>query len=108
MTPVNQGPTINTAAEEFHFSQDTDGMVYFTSSRPGGYGGMDIWGAMQLAENSWGEAHNLGPQINTAGADMCPAIPPGGATMTWFSSRPDNNLGAMDIFWTNKSNIAPK
>jgi hypothetical protein len=104
MEPVNQGPNINTAAEEFHFSQDTDGMVYFTSGRPGGYGGMDLWGSMQLAENSWGPARNLGPQVNTAGADMCPALPPGGDTFSWFSSRPDNNLGNIDIFWTNKLN----
>jgi len=105
MTPVNQGPNINTAAEEFHFTQDKDGMVYFTSARPGGFGGMDIWGAMAQGKNAWGEAHNLGPKVNTAGADMCPALPPGSDTITWFSSRGDNNLGSMDIFWTNKANM---
>jgi len=103
--PVNQGPNINTAAEEFHFSQDTTGRVYFTSGRPGGYGAMDLWGAMQLGPNEWGEAKNLGPQVNTAGADMCPALPPGGDTFTWFSSRTDNNLGRNDIFWTRKANV---
>ncbi len=102
--PVNQGPNINTAAEEFHFTQDTDGMVYFTSAREGGYGGMDIWGAMQQGPNSWGPARNLGPQINTASADMCPALPPGGDSITWFSSRQDNSLGNIDIFWTSKVN----
>ncbi len=105
-TPVNQGPNINTAAEEFHFTQDKQGMVYFTSSRPGGFGGMDIWGAMQTGENSWGPAVNLGSQINTAAADMCPALPPGGGTFSWFSTRTDNNLGSIDIFWTNKDNVA--
>ena len=102
MTPVNQGPNINTAAEEFHFSQDPSGMVYFTSNRPGGYGGMDIWGAPMLGENQWGEAHNLGPRVNTAGADMCPALPPGDNAFSWFSSRSDNSLGGIDIFWTQK------
>ncbi len=104
-TPVNQGPNINTAAEEFHFSQDTDGRVYFSSARPGGFGGMDIWSAMQQGENSWGEASNLGSQVNTAAADMCPALPPGSNTITWFSTRTDNSLGAIDIFWTNKTNL---
>lgn len=103
LDPVNQGPNINTAAEEFHFSQDPTGRVYFTSARPGGYGATDLWGAMQLGPNEWGEAHNLGPQVNTKGADMCPALPPGGETFTWFSSRPDNNLGHIDIFWTHKA-----
>lgn len=106
MEPVNQGPNINTAAEEFHFTQDKDGMVYFTSDRPGGLGGMDLWGSMQLGENSWGQARNLGPHVNTAGADMCPALPPGGDTFTWFSGRQDNSLGGIDIFWTNKINTA--
>ena len=106
MEPVNQGPNINTAAEEFHFTQDKDGMVYFTSDRPGGLGGMDLWGSMQLGENSWGQARNLGPQVNTAGADMCPALPPSGDTFTWFSGRQDNSLGGIDIFWTNKINTA--
>lgn len=105
MTPVNQGPNINTAAEEFHFTQDKDGMVYFSSARPGGFGGMDIWGAMQNGINAWDEAYNLGPQVNTAAADMCPALPPGTDTISWFSTRGDNSLGSIDIFWTNKANV---
>jgi len=105
LAPVNQGPNINTAGEEFHFSQDASGTVYFTSNRPGGFGGPDIWGAQRLGENSWGPAFNLGPQVNTASADMCPALPPGGETFTWFSSRQDNSFGNIDIFWTNKVNI---
>ena len=103
--PINQGSNINTAAEEFHFTQDKDGMVYFTSNRPGGLGGMDIWGAMQQGANAWGPAANLGPQINTAGADMCPALPPGSDIISWFSSRADNSFGSIDIFWTQKVNI---
>ncbi len=102
---MNQGPNINTAGEEFHFTQDVDGMVYFTSNRPGGYGGMDIYAAQSLGRNEWGPAYNLGPQVNTPGADMCPALPPGGETIAWFSSRQDNSFGNADIFWTSKLNI---
>ncbi|HAK54626.1 MAG TPA: hypothetical protein DCP38_03945 [Acidobacteria bacterium] len=104
--PVNQGPNINTAAEEFHFSQDAAGTVYFTSGRPGGLGGMDIWAASNRGENEWGPAVNLGPQVNTSSADMCPALPPGAETITWFSSRSDNSFGSVDIFWTHKANLA--
>ena len=85
---VNQA-NINTAAEEFHFTQDVNGQVYFTSNRPGGFGSMDIYGAASAGTNDWEPAYNLGPKINTAGADMCPALPPGGETMAWFSSRQD-------------------
>ncbi len=106
MSPVNQGPNINTAAEEFHFTQDATGMVYFTSNREGGLGGMDLWGSMQQGPNAWGPAANLGPRVNTDANDMCPALPPGGETFSWFSNRQDNSLGNIDIFWTQKINLA--
>lgn len=79
--------------------------VYFTSSRPGGHGGNDIWAARSLGPNKWGPAINVGPLVNTAGSDMCPAIGPQGKTFCWFASRPDNTLGAADIYWTAQSNI---
>jgi len=104
--PVNQGPNINTAAPEFHFMQDKDGWVYFTSGRPGGFGGTDIWTAKQLAPNRWDTALNLGSIVNNAGTDMCPALGPDGGTIYWFSpSRTSTSLGASDIFWTYKRNI---
>lgn len=93
--------------------EDKDGRVYFTSSRPGGFGGTDIWASKHLAEgtgpDAWGPAENLGPLVNTADADMCPALLPDDETMAWFSNRADNNWGAADIFWTYKKDplIAP-
>jgi len=105
--PVNQGPNINTAASEFHFMEDRDGQwVYFTSTRPGGYGGADIWASRHVGPNQWGPAMNLGPKVNTPGADMCPALGADGKTIFWFGSRPDDSLGSTDIYWTNKSNIS--
>ena len=107
--PVNQGPNINTAASEFHFMEDKDGWVYFTSGRPGGFGGMDIWASKHVdgetGPEAWGPAVNLGPTVNTASADMCPALLPDDQTMAWFSGRTDNNLGAADIFWTYKKEM---
>ena len=106
--PVNQGPNINTAASEYHFMQGKDGSVYFTSGRPGGYGGMDIWTSKQLGPNSWSPAMNLGPVVNNAGTDMCPALAPDGEILYWFSpSRNEMSLGSSDIFWTYTKNIQP-
>ena len=105
--PVNQGPNINTPAAEYHFMEDKEGKsVYFTSGKPGGYGGMDIWTSRYLGPNSWEPAVNLGPVVNNAGTDMCPALSPGGEIIYWFSpSRADNSLGLSDIFWTYIKNI---
>lgn len=104
--PVNQGPNINTSASEFHFMQDKQGWVYFTSSRPGGHGTMDIWASKQLGPNKWGPAVNVGPLVNGPGRNQCPALSPNDETFCWFSdSRADNSFGANDIYWTNKKNI---
>lgn len=100
--PVNQGPNINTAGSEFHFMQSRDGKwVYFTSTRPGGFGGADLYAARSLGPNQWGPAVNLGAQVNTAGMDMCPALHPDGKTFCWFTSgRMADSLGMSDIYWT--------
>lgn len=105
--PVNQGPNINTAGSEFHFMEDKDGRyVYFTSTRPGGRGGADIYAARHLGPNQWGPAINLGPQVNTVGMDMCPALTPDGKAICWFTSaRTADSLGMSDIYWMDQSNI---
>ena len=102
--PVNQGPNINTAGSEFHFMEDRAGKwVYFTSTRPGGLGGADLYAARSLGPNKWGPAVNLGPEINTAGMDMCPALHPDGKTFCWFTSGRPDTLGMSDIYWTDQS-----
>ena len=105
--PINQGPNINTSASEYHFMEDKEGKwVYFTSGRPGGYGGIDIWASRHLGPNQWGPAVNLGPLVNNAGTDMCPALSPDGESIYWFSpSRVDTSLGLSDIFWAYNRDI---
>ena len=102
---VNQGPNINTAGSEFHFMESRNGWVYFTSTRPGGHGGADIWASRHLGPNTWGPAVNLGARINTSGADMCPALGPGDRTFCWFGARAGNTLGSTDIYWTYTRNV---
>jgi Tol biopolymer transport system component len=104
---VNQGPTINTEGSEFHFMQDRDAKwVYFTSTRPGGQGGADLYAARSLGPNTWGPAVNLGPQVNTVGMDMCPALQPDGKTICWFTSaRTADSLGMSDIYRASQSEI---
>jgi outer membrane protein OmpA-like peptidoglycan-associated protein/tetratricopeptide (TPR) repeat protein len=75
-----------------------DGSVmYFTSSRKGGYGGKDIYVCKKNEEGEWGRAQNLGPQINTAYDEEAPFIHPDGTTL-YFSSNGRNNVGKFDIY----------
>lgn len=43
------------------------GVCVYTSNRPGGYGGRDLWIRFRGDGGTWGEPHNLGPTINTSG-----------------------------------------
>ncbi|MFN8254288.1 MAG: OmpA family protein [Bacteroidales bacterium] len=96
--PVKLGPTINTKSRETDACLSFDGTkLYFTSDRKGGYGGLDIYVAYKLLNGGWGEAHNLGPTINTAEDERAPFSHPDGTTL-YFSSRGLGGLGGFDIF----------
>jgi hypothetical protein len=53
-----------------------DGLsVYFNSRRSGGYGGRDIWVSTRATtQDDWGEAVNLGPNVNDSGGQNQPSI----------------------------------
>src|SRR5437879_9442080 len=67
--PVNLGPVINSSASTSRqrpgISSD-DLSLYFSSDRPGHYGGGDdLWVSHRASVNDpWGEPQNLGPAIN--------------------------------------------
>jgi len=86
--------------------------IYFSSSRPGGYGGKDIYKANRLPDGTWGKAQNLGPIINTQFDEDYPFIFSDGKTL-YFSSKGHQNMGGFDLFvstvsnesWTNPENL---
>ena len=65
--PVNLGPTVNTGFIDAGPALSKDGLsLYFNSSRPGGFGGNDIWVSRRASrEDAWGAPVNVGPTINT-------------------------------------------
>src|SRR4029450_10758234 len=78
--PVNLGPTINSSFADFGSAISKNGLsLYFSSSRPGGYGANDIWVAQRAKVNApWGPPVNLGPEINTSSSDFLPNFSPDG------------------------------
>lgn len=71
--------------------------LYFSSNRPGGFGGMDIW-VCQLDENGKpGKAKNLGPMINTEYDEVTPFVHAVSSTL-YFSSNGHNSTGGLDIY----------
>jgi len=105
LKPFKVNPNINGAkSEESSASISPDGKtLYFSSNRPGGLGGFDIYRTRVLPNGEWGEAYNLGPDVNTALDDDFPNISLDGYTL-YFSSKGHNSMGGYDIF---KSEILP-
>jgi tetratricopeptide (TPR) repeat protein len=78
------------------FSNDTS-EIYFTSNRPGGYGGKDIYRIKKLPNGRWAKAFNLGKEINTPYDDDDPYLHPDGVTL-YFSSKGHSTMGEYDVF----------
>jgi len=89
---------LNTKYWEPHCTISPDGStMYFVSSRPGGYGGRDIYRMTRKSDGKWGEPKNLGPEINTAYDEDSPFISVDGKNL-YFSSNGPKSMGGFDIF----------
>src|SRR5262249_32587495 len=104
--PQNLGPVINTAAVEFSPAFSRDGhWLFFHSTRPGGYGGVDIWASHRVDihdDSAWEPPVNLGSGVNSAFDDAGPTLfedEQTGITALYFTSlnRPVG-LGDWDIY----------
>lgn len=72
--------------------------LYFSSNRPGGLGGMDIWKiAIDSAGNTIGQAENLGSLINSDQDEVTPFFHEVSSTL-FFSSNGHGSIGGLDIF----------
>lgn len=98
----NLGPVINTGSKETQPYISGDGRtLYFVSSRPGGYGGGDIYESTLGDDGKWTTAKNLGPNINTEFEEERPFIHPDGQTL-YFTSRGHEGMGGADLFVSHK------
>jgi Tol biopolymer transport system component len=78
------------------FSNDTVD-IYFSSDRPGGYGGKDLYRLRRLPNGKWSQPYNLGRKINTRYDEDAPFLHPDGVTL-YFSSKGFNSMGEYDVF----------
>lgn len=94
---VKLNKNINTRYWESQAFVSEDGTsIYFSSDRPGGFGGLDIYVSVKI-NGDWGPAVNLGPEINTPFNEDRPFLVNGGKTL-FFSSQGHENIGGYDIF----------
>jgi outer membrane protein OmpA-like peptidoglycan-associated protein len=98
--PMNLQKPVNSKYWESQPSIASNGKVlYFTSDRPGGYGGTDIWMA-KFGNSGWEQPQNLGADINTSKDEQFPFIHSDNTTM-YFSSEGHPGMGKSDLFVTH-------
>ncbi len=98
--PVLMTPRINSSAHEPSASISPSGSeIYFTSDRPGGFGGRDLYRIRRLPNGEWSLPLNLGPTVNTAQDEDGPYMHSDGITL-FFSSNGHRTMGGYDIFKT--------
>ena len=71
--PLNLGSTINTTAQELSPGISFDGKrLYFSSNKPGGFGGFDIYECERLDDSwiNWTNPKNIGDKINSNAREL--------------------------------------
>jgi hypothetical protein len=98
--PYNLRAPVNTSHWESQPSISADGKtLFFSSNRPGGMGGKDLWYSTMNDKNQWAIPVNMGSGINTDGDEMSPFIHFDGKTL-YFASDGRIGLGGFDIYMT--------
>lgn len=98
--PVNLGSPVNTRYWETQPSVNATGkMLFFSSNRPGGSGGKDLWYSVYKQNGKWSVPKNLGKTINTSGDEISPFIHFDGRTL-YFSSDGRPGMGGLDIYYS--------
>jgi len=94
--------TVNSKFNEQSGSLSTEeDTLYFSSNRPGGKGGSDIYISVKLPNGEWGKPLNLEAPINTPYNEEFPNISKDGNTLYFASDNP-NAMGGYDIFKCQK------
>ncbi len=100
--PQNLGTNINTGYWESAPSLSPDKRVlYFSSNRPGGYGGADLYVSYRDEKGKWSKAINMGSDVNTLGDETAPYIHADNQTL-YFTSSGLPGYGGTDIFVMRK------
>jgi hypothetical protein len=97
--PVKLDDHINTTdGKETSACISLDGQfLYFSSDKPGGFGGKDIYRCTRLPNGKWGLPVNLGPVINTIYDEDAPFLSADDRVL-YFSSKGHATIGEYDIF----------
>jgi hypothetical protein len=110
-TPVNLDPdvlhpVVNSPSGELRPGVSKDGLsLYFSSNRPGGQGGEDLWVSQRAStDGPWGAPVNLGSILNSSGDESAPSFSRDGHWLL-FHSTGLGGFGDADIWISYRTNI---
>lgn len=112
----NLGSRINSTSWDSQPNISADGnIMFFTSNRPGGFGGNDLYYTERDENGDWSQAWNLGPFINSPRHEVTPFFHRINRTLFFSSTGQYNNFGSYDIFksrwlgthWEDPLNVGP-
>lgn len=112
----NLGPAINSRGWDSHPSLSHSGdTLFFASDRFGGFGYSDIYYATKDSNGAWQKALNMGPIINTRGAEVSPFFHHKFNVLYFSSNGQPLTFGDFDIYkvyqdkqtWNEPKNVGP-
>ena len=101
--PRNLGAPFNSPESDhcLYFSGENWEFAYWTSTRPGGFGGNDIW-MSQRVQGVWQEASNLGPDVNSAASEHH-SLPSEDGKSLYITTTRAEGFGMEDIYVTSQN-----
>jgi outer membrane protein OmpA-like peptidoglycan-associated protein/tetratricopeptide (TPR) repeat protein len=97
--PVSVGKNINHRKwdERTAYLSPEGNVMFFSSNRPGGYGGYDIYYATSDYRGKWSKPVNIGAAINSEYDDHILYVSALGNTL-YFASQGHGSIGGFDVF----------
>jgi len=93
---------VNSGSDETSAWLSADGStLYFSSSRRGGRGGLDIYYARKNPEGEWVDIRNAGRTVNSRFDEEFPCLVSNDSVL-YFSSRGHFNMGGYDVFYSKR------
>ncbi len=112
----NLGVFVNSGSWDSQPNISADGsLLFFSSNRRGGFGGIDIYFCTRNEGGGWSKAQNVGPVINTSQDELSPFFHMINRTLYFGSNGQLKNYGGFDIFktrwmdnqWEEPKNVGP-
>ena len=103
--PEQITPSAYTSTQPCITTNKTEGyLLFYSSNRKGGQGGMDIWYSKRNAAGQYDKAINPGSKVNSSGDEWSPFYDIEKDSL-YFSTEKNEGLGGLDLYITSFSNM---